>query len=49
MDLNYMFVDTFFSNDVGLLKRIECPMDAKLYQASIVNDIDVFAKYLVFP
>ena len=39
----------FSWNDVGLLKRIECSMDAKLYQASIVNDIDVVAKCLVFP
>ena len=32
----------FSSNGVRLLKWIECSMDAKLYQASIVNDIDVF-------
>ena len=38
----------FSSNGVELLKRIECSMDPKLYQASIVNDIDVVAKCLVY-
>jgi len=39
----------FSLNGVGLQKRIECSMDAKLYQAIIVNDIDVVDKCLVFP
>ena len=39
----------FSSNCVELLKRIKGSMDSKLYQASIVKDIDVVAKCLVFP
>lgn len=39
----------FSSNGVGLLKKIEGSMDAKLYQRSIVNDINVVGKCLVFP
>jgi len=39
----------FSSNGVGLLKLIDGSMDAKLYQLSIINDIDVIAKCLVFP
>ena len=39
----------FSSSGVGLVKMIEFSMDSKLYQTSIVNDIDVVAKCLVFP
>ena len=39
----------FSLNGVSLLKRIEGSMDAKLYQKSILNDIDVVAECFVFP
>ena len=39
----------FSANGVGLLRKVEGSMNAQMYQETIIHDIDIIGKCLVFP